>query len=108
MPNIIQQYSGQFLNELTRLPESTVQELSYFLKLALPLTLKKRASPRPDRGLSLKTCSNSVRSIDPDFSQFSAAITDCLEQTHLQYKQELDSLLTLKFQSFNKAQIIAA
>jgi transposase len=42
----------------------------------------------------------------PDFSQFSAAITDCLEQTHLRSKQELDSLLTLKFQSFNKAQIM--
>jgi transposase len=44
----------------------------------------------------------------PDFFQFSAAITDCLEQPHLKYKQELDSLLTLKFQSFDKAQIMAA
>jgi transposase len=29
----------------------------------------------------------------PDFPQFSVAITDCLEQTHLEYRQELDSLL---------------
>lgn len=41
-----------------------------------------------------------------DFSQFSSAIADCLEQTHLQYKQELDSLLTLRFQTFDKAQIM--
>jgi transposase len=37
-----------------------------------------------------------------DFSQVSTAITTCLEQTHLRYKQELDSLLTLKFQTFEK------
>jgi transposase len=40
-----------------------------------------------------------------DFSQFSTAITDCLSKTHLKYKEELDSLLTLKFQTFKKAQI---
>jgi transposase len=43
-----------------------------------------------------------------DFSLFSAAITDCLEKTHLKYKPELDSWLTLKFQSFNKTQIMTA
>jgi len=41
-----------------------------------------------------------------DFSQFSSAITACLDQTHLRYKQELDSLLTLRFQTFEKAQIM--
>jgi hypothetical protein len=43
-----------------------------------------------------------------DFALFSAAITRCLEQTHTQYKQEMDSLLTLQFQTFKKAQIMTA
>ena len=43
-----------------------------------------------------------------DFSQFSSAITACLEQTHLRYKQELDSLLTLQFQTFDKTHIMTA
>jgi transposase len=42
-----------------------------------------------------------------DFSLFSAAITDCLAQTHLTYKAELDSWLSLKFQTFKKTQIMA-
>lgn len=41
-----------------------------------------------------------------DFSLFSTAIMDCLAQTHLQYKSELDSWLSLKFQTFEKAQIV--
>lgn len=42
----------------------------------------------------------------PEFSQFKAAISDFIEQAHLTHKQELDSLLTLRFQTFNKAQIM--
>ncbi|MBD2776595.1 IS630 family transposase [Iningainema tapete] len=41
-----------------------------------------------------------------DFSQFSTAISDCLNEAHLKHNQELDSLLTLRFQTFNKAQIM--
>ncbi len=41
-----------------------------------------------------------------DFSLFSGAITDCLAQTHLRYQSELDSWLSLKFQTFEKAQIM--
>lgn len=41
-----------------------------------------------------------------DFSLFKRAIEDCLAQTDTTYKEELDSLLTLKFQSFKKAQIM--
>ena len=41
-----------------------------------------------------------------DFELFKGAITDCLAQTDTTYKEELDSLLTLKFQSFKKAQIV--
>ena len=38
-----------------------------------------------------------------NFQTFKAAITRCLEQTHTTYKQELDTLLTLQFQSFDKS-----
>lgn len=41
-----------------------------------------------------------------DFSQFSTAISDCLKETHLKHKKELCSLLSLRFQTFDKAQII--
>ncbi len=41
-----------------------------------------------------------------DFSQFSAAISGCLDQAHLKHKKELDSLLTLRFQTFDKNQIL--
>ena len=41
-----------------------------------------------------------------DFGSFKAAIQDCLAQTDTTYKEELDSLLTLKFQSFKKSQIV--
>ncbi len=34
---------------------------------------------------------------------FKVAITRCLEQTHTTYQQELDTLLTLHFQSFDKS-----
>jgi len=42
-----------------------------------------------------------------EFKDFKKAITDCLNQTDTTYKQELDSLLTLQFQSFEKAQFVA-
>lgn len=38
-----------------------------------------------------------------NFQTFKAAISSCLEQTHTTYKQELDTLLTLQFQSFGKS-----
>lgn len=42
-----------------------------------------------------------------EFKDFKNAITDCLNQTDTTHKQELDSLLTLRFQSFEKAQSVA-
>lgn len=36
-----------------------------------------------------------------DFALFKQAISDCLSQTHTTYKDELDSLLTLNFQTFH-------
>ena len=42
------------------------------------------------------------------FHDFKQAISDCLAQTHTTYKKELDSLLTLKFQTFKESQIMAA
>jgi transposase len=42
-----------------------------------------------------------------NFQDFKKAISSCLAQTHTTYKKDLDSLLTLKFQTFKKSQILA-
>lgn len=42
-----------------------------------------------------------------EFVSFKKAITDCLEQTHSTHKKELDALLTHKFQTFNKSQLVS-
>ena len=42
-----------------------------------------------------------------EFKDFKNAITNCLNQTDTAYKEELDSLLTLRFQRFEKAQVVA-
>lgn len=41
-----------------------------------------------------------------DFSQFSSAISGCLNDAHLHHAKELNSLLTLRFQCFEKTQIM--
>jgi transposase len=41
-----------------------------------------------------------------DFPAFKEAITNCLRNTHTTYKADLDTLLTLKFQTFQKAQFM--
>lgn len=41
----------------------------------------------------------------PQYEQFHKAISNCLEQTDTTYKQELDTLLVAKFQSFKNATI---
>lgn len=38
------------------------------------------------------------------FEEFKTAISECLNQTHTTYRDELLTLLTLKFQTFKKAQ----
>ena len=43
-----------------------------------------------------------------DFTSFSGAITNCLSQTHTQHKPALDSLLTLRFQTLQEPQNVAA
>jgi transposase len=40
------------------------------------------------------------------FDTFKFAIKDCLSKTHTNYKKDLDSLLTLKFQVFQKSQFV--
>jgi transposase len=40
-----------------------------------------------------------------EFKDFKNAIVNCLNQTDTTYKEELDSLLTLRFQRFKKAQL---
>ena len=42
-----------------------------------------------------------------DFSEFKSAISACLSHTHDTYKEELDSLLRLNFQSFKKVDKLA-
>ena len=41
-----------------------------------------------------------------DFTAFKTAISNCLSQTHTTHQAALDSLLTLRFQRFDKAQIM--
>jgi len=43
-----------------------------------------------------------------DFAVFKSAIVDCLNKTHTIHKSALDSLLSLKFQLFEKTQSMAA
>ena len=43
-----------------------------------------------------------------DFASFSAAITDCFARTHTDHKAALDSLLTLRFQTLEEPQNVAA
>ncbi len=40
------------------------------------------------------------------FNEFKKAILNCLYDSHCKHKQELESLLTLKFQTFKKVQIM--
>jgi len=42
----------------------------------------------------------------PDFTAFKAAITKCLEETSTTHQSALNSLLTLRFQLFQKAQLV--
>jgi len=41
-----------------------------------------------------------------DFKSFKEAISDCLSKTQTAHKKELDTLLTLRFQTFEKAQFV--
>ena len=43
-----------------------------------------------------------------DFASFSAAIADCLARTHTDHKAALDSLLSLRFQTLQEPQNMAA
>jgi len=42
-----------------------------------------------------------------DFVSFKAAIETCLSKTPTEHKPTLDSLLTLRFQTFKKAQFLS-
>lgn len=43
-----------------------------------------------------------------DFDTFKTAIEDCLAQTHTTHKSALDSFLSLRFQLFQKTQLVTA
>ena len=42
----------------------------------------------------------------PTFTEFKQSIINCIDHSHSKHKEKLDSLLTLKFQSFKKVQIM--
>ena len=42
-----------------------------------------------------------------NFDDFCAAINDCIENADKKYEQELKSLMTLRFQTFENVQILA-
>ena len=44
----------------------------------------------------------------PDFLAFKTAISQCIEEAHVKDKEDLDSLLTLRYQPFEKAPLLAA
>jgi transposase len=52
-----------------------------------------------------KTCLSTYYA---NFHDFKHAISACLAQTQTTYQKELDSLLTLKFQTFKESQVMAA
>ena len=43
-----------------------------------------------------------------NFNVFKESISDCLNKTHTKYKEELDTLLTLRFQTFKESQLSAS
>jgi mercuric reductase len=47
-----------------------------------------------------------IATLRSDFATFKTAIETCLNETHTQHKTALDSLLTLRFQNFKKAQFM--
>lgn len=42
-----------------------------------------------------------------NFEKFKDAITNCLEESETKHKRALDSLLSLKFQTFSKTKLVA-
>ena len=42
----------------------------------------------------------------PQFDEFKKAILNCIENAHAEHRESLESLLTLKFQSFKKVNIM--
>lgn len=43
-----------------------------------------------------------------DFSSFKGAISECLDKTHTKHKKDLDTLLSLRFQTFKENQFVTA
>ena len=95
------------------LDNARYQKCALVMELAVTLNIEWLYLPAYSPNLNLierlwklvkKKCLYSI--YYSDFETFKGAISDCLAQTDTTYKKELDSLLTLKFQSFKKAQIV--
>ena len=67
------------------------------------------AAPHPSGGgtstLPIKTLPSTHYG---DFARFKAAIIECLEQVEGEHRDAIASLLTLKFQTFDNTQLLAA
>ena len=58
--------------------------------------------------IKIEFTSWACRKIRSAIGSFSAAITNCLARTHTDHKAALDSLLTLRFQTLEEPQNVAA
>ena len=97
------------------LDNARYQKCAVVLDLAKSLNIEMLFLPAYSPNLNLierlwkfvkKQCLYSI--YYPDFASFKQAIVECLSQTDTKHKQALDSLLTLNFQTFKKAQIMPA
>lgn len=95
------------------LDNARYQKCQYIKELAASLTIERLYLPSYSPNLNLierlwkfvKKDALNGRYYH-DFTAFKAAIIRCLAQTRTTHKQKLNSLLTLKFQTFNDAQIL--
>ena len=89
------------------------QKCRLVMELAIQLNIELLFLPTYSPNLNLierlwkfvkKKCLYSI--YYPDFKKFKQGISSCLAQTTTAYKNDLDTLLTLRFQTFEKSQIM--
>ena len=89
------------------------QKCRLVMELAIQLNIELLFLPTYSPNLNLierlskfvkKKCLYSV--YYPDFKKFKQGISGCLAQTTTAYKKDLDTLLTLRFQTFEKSQLM--
>lgn len=95
------------------LDNARYQKCKLVSELAITLNIELLYLPSYSPNLNLiervwkfvkKTCLYSI--YYDNFQNFKQAISSCLAQTHTTYKKDMDSLLTLKFQTFKESQVM--